>query len=84
MRYLCNDKRVSSTVRFDDEEWQLMMMVSLLLKRLIAAMMRAMGMVRTTIKSMTRDKTTMRCIGKSLNEFQSNVNDRPTTLDETW
>ena len=23
MRYLCNDKRVSSTVRFDDEEWQL-------------------------------------------------------------
>ena len=23
VRYLCNDKRVSSTVRFDDEEWQL-------------------------------------------------------------
>ena len=37
-------------------------------------------MVRTTIKSMTKGKTTMRCIGKSLNEFQSNVNDRPTTL----
>ena len=41
-------------------------------------------MVRTTIKSMTKGKTTMRCIGKSLNEFQSNVNDRPTTLDEAW
>ena len=23
MRYMCNDKRVSSTVRFDDEGWQL-------------------------------------------------------------
>ena len=41
-------------------------------------------MVRTTIKSTTKGKTTMRCIGKSLNEFQSNVSDRPTTLDETW
>ena len=43
-----------------------------------------MKMVRTTIKSMTKGKTTMRCIGKSLNEFQSNVNDHHTTLDETW
>ena len=31
-----------------------------------------------------KGKTTMRCIGKSLNEFQSNVNDRPTTLGEAW
>ena len=54
-----------------------MMTVSLLLKRLIAAMVGVMGMVRTTIKSMTRDKTTMRCIGKSLNGVQSNVSDRP-------
>ena len=52
---------------------------------MIAVMMvRVIRMVRTTIKLMTRGKTTMRCIGKSLNEFQSNVNDRPTTLDETW
>ena len=43
-------------------------------------MVRVMKMVRTTIKLMTKGKTTMRCIGKSLNEFQSNVNDRPTTL----
>ena len=61
-----------------------MMTVNLFLKRLIAAMMRVMRMVRVTIKSMTRNKTTMRCIGKSLNEFQSNVSDRPTTLDEAW
>ena len=45
---------------------------------MIAVMMvRVVRMVRTTIKSTARGKTTMRCIGKSLSEFQSNVSDRP-------
>ena len=78
MRYLCNNKRVSSTVRFDDEEWQLIS----LKENDCDDDDGVMKMVRTTIKSMTKGKTTMRRIGKSLNEFQSNVSDRPTTLDE--
>ena len=80
MRYLCNDKRVSSTVRFDDEEWQLIS----LKENDHDDDDGVTKMVRKTIKSMTKGKTTMRCIGKSLNEFQSNVNDRPTTLGEAW
>ena len=51
---------------------------------MIAVTAMRVKVMRTTIKSVVRDKTTMRCIGKSLNEFQSNVSDHPTTLDEAW
>ena len=51
---------------------------------MIAVTVAMRRVMRMTIRSAVKDKTTMRCIGKSLSEFQSNVNDRPTTLDEAW